>query len=100
MQIEPAADRFAQIYARSLSQRYEQLEEVSEPSPQTITQDQDAKIEVLNGRHAWTTEEGAVIIEQQRDTVLVCESLDASTTQAMEREVFGTTAMQKSQKER
>jgi hypothetical protein len=83
------ASEFAQIYARSLSQRYKKLEEVSDPSSQSRTEDQDAKSEVLNGRHAWTTEEGAVIIEQQRDTVLVCESLDVSTTQAMEREVFG-----------
>ena len=94
------ASAFAQIYARSLSQRYKQLRAVSDPSPQSITQDQEVNNEVLNGRHAWTTEEGAVIIEQQRDTVLVCESLDASTTQAMEREVFGTSAMPKTQKER
>jgi hypothetical protein len=83
------ASEFAQIYARSLSQRYKKLEEVPDPSSKLATQDEDAKIEVLNSRHAWTTEEGAVIIEQQRDTVLVCESLDASTSQAMEREVFG-----------
>jgi hypothetical protein len=83
------ASEFAQIYARALSQRYKKLEEVPDPSSKSATRDEDAKIEVLNSRHAWTTEEGAVVIEQQRDTVLVCESLDALTTQAMEREVFG-----------
>jgi hypothetical protein len=92
------ASEFAQIYARSLHQRYKKLEDLSDSSPPAPTQGQDTKIEVLNGRHAWTTEEGAVIIEQQRDTVLVCESLDASTAQAMEREVFGTSTTQKSGK--
>jgi hypothetical protein len=83
------ASEFAEIYARALKQRYKKLDEVPDSSVVAAAQDQNAKIEVLNGRHAWTTEEGAVIIEQQRDTVLVCESLDVSTTQAMEREVFG-----------
>jgi len=86
------ASEFAEIYARALQQRYKKVEEVSEPSwPKTAKhKDQDGKIktEVLNGRHAWTTEEGAVVIEEHGDTVLVCESLDASTTEALEREVF------------
>jgi hypothetical protein len=43
----------------------------------------------LQGRHAWTTEEGAVVIEQQGDTVLVSESLDPATTATLEKEVFG-----------
>jgi hypothetical protein len=30
-----------------------------------------------------------VVIEEQGDTVLVSESLDAATTAALEREVFG-----------
>jgi hypothetical protein len=89
------ASEFAEIYARALKQRYKKLDEVSGSSVEAAAQDQNAKIEVLNGRHAWTTEEGAVIIEQQRDTVLVCESLDPLTIQTMEREVFGTSATQK-----
>ena len=44
---------------------------------------------ILQGRHAWTTEEGAVVIEEQGDTVLVSESLDAATTETLEKEVFG-----------
>ena len=46
------------------------------------------KVEVLKGRHAWTTEEGTVVIEEQGDTVLVSESLDAATTETLEKEVF------------
>jgi hypothetical protein len=33
-----------------------------------------------------------VVIEEQGDTVLVSESLDAGTTAALEREVFAATA--------
>jgi hypothetical protein len=85
------ASEFAEIYAHALQQRYKKLEEVPEASsPKTATdKDRDRKIEVLNGRHAWTTEEGTVVIEEHGDTVLVCESLDTSTMQALEREVFG-----------
>jgi uncharacterized protein with GYD domain len=43
---------------------------------------------MLKGRHAWTTEDGAVVIEAQDDTVLVSESLDAATTASLEKEVF------------
>jgi hypothetical protein len=86
------AEEFAKIYAKALSQRYKNVEEVSEPSsPKTAKdkdKDEDGKVEVLNGRHAWTTEEGTVVIEEHGDTVLVCESLDAPTTEALGREVF------------
>jgi hypothetical protein len=42
-----------------------------------------------------------VVIEEYGDTVLVSESLDASTTEALEREVFAKAALQNpGQKER
>jgi len=84
------ASEFAEIYARSLAQRYKKAEEVGNPSsgPSSLENPQD-KINVLKGRHLWTTEEGAVVIEEQGDTVLVSESLDAATTQTLEKEVFG-----------
>ena len=47
------------------------------------------KISLLKGRHAWTTEEGTVVIEEQGDIVLISESLDAATVGALEKEVFG-----------
>ncbi|MGA9980838.1 MAG: hypothetical protein WBQ08_19615 [Candidatus Sulfotelmatobacter sp.] len=49
------------------------------------------KVVPLRGRHVWSTEEGTVVIEEQGDTVLVSESLDAGTTETLEREVFGAT---------
>jgi hypothetical protein len=35
------------------------------------------------------------VIEEQRDTVFISESLDAATTATLEREVFGATALAK-----
>ena len=86
------AAEFAEIYAHSLKQRYKKADEIGDPAnsdPQN-----DSKRELLNGRHAWTTEEGTVVIEERGDTVLVSESLDAATTVALEKEVFGTSAQQ------
>ena len=84
------ASEFAEIYARSLAQRYKKAEEVGNPSSgQSSLENPQDKIDVLKGRHLWTTEEGAVVIEEQGDTVLVSESLDAATTQTLEKEVFG-----------
>ncbi len=82
------ASEFAGIYARSLPTRYKQVEALtsSEPSP---AQPSPASPELLHGRHEWKTEEGAVVIEQKGDTVLVSESLDPGTTHTLEREVFG-----------
>jgi hypothetical protein len=86
---EKAAE-FAEIYARSLEKRYKKADEVVSPSSrQAARQSPEHKTEALNGRHAWTTEEGTVVIEEQGDTVLVSESLDPVTTGTLEKEVFG-----------
>jgi hypothetical protein len=85
---EKAAE-FANIYARSLAQRYKKAEEVGSAAPGPAAAEHSKyKIELLQGRHAWTTEEGPVVIEQQGDTVLVSESLDPATTETLEKEVF------------
>lgn len=84
------ASEFAEIYARSLKQRYKRAEETGKPAPGEASEEHpEYKVDVLKGRHAWTTEEGTVVIEEQGDTVLVSESLDAATTETLEREVFG-----------
>ena len=101
---EKAAE-FAAIYAESLKQRYKKVDEMGDPSSdksasdrsasdRSVTQEKSAegaeiRIEPLKGRHSWTTEEGAVVIEEQGDMVFVSESLDAATTAALEKEVFG-----------
>jgi hypothetical protein len=84
------ASQFAEIYARALKQRYKKVEEVADHSAQLMTEDSEDKHEPLSGRHAWTTEEGTVVIEERGDTVLVSESLDPATAETLEREVFGS----------
>jgi hypothetical protein len=86
---EKAAE-FGEIYARSLAKRYKKAEEIGNTSSRQAAPAEHPKykIDLLQGRHAWTTEEGAVVIEQGGDTVLVTESLDASTTEKLENEVF------------
>ncbi|MGB8730064.1 MAG: hypothetical protein WCC99_02375 [Candidatus Sulfotelmatobacter sp.] len=84
---EKAAE-FADIYARSLTKRYQKAEEVGNPPSGQTAQHSRYKINLLQGRHAWTTEDGTVVIEQHGDTVLVSESLDATTTDTLEKEVF------------
>jgi len=93
------AAEFAEIYAESLKQRYKKSDPVGDAPPQPLAPAQaevngDSKVHVdalmlLKGRHAWTTDEGPVIIEQQGDTVFVSESLDPATTTMLEKEVFG-----------
>jgi hypothetical protein len=95
---EKAAE-FAAVYADSLKQRYKRAEQVGDPAPASppsqdpASQEQDTKHDLklhpLSGRHAWNTEEGPVVIEQQGDMVFISESLDSATTAPLEKEVFG-----------
>jgi hypothetical protein len=94
---EKAAE-FAEIYARSLAQRYKRVEPVgeaaAEKSESTAEQeklgqkDPGYRLDVLKGRHNWTTEEGAVVIDERGDTVFVSESLDPAITDSLEKEIF------------
>jgi hypothetical protein len=82
------AAEFAEIYAQSLKQRYKKADEVPDSASEKAAQNSEPA-KLLKGRHAWTTEDGAVVIEEQGDTVFVSESLDAATTATLENEVFG-----------
>jgi hypothetical protein len=82
------ASEFAEIYARSLAHRYKKAEEVG-ASPQEPIPHPEYKVDVIKGRHSWTTEDGPVVIREQGDTVLVSESLDPATTEMLETDVFG-----------
>src|SRR5579862_3418928 len=90
-----AAGHFAEIYAESLKQRYKSAKEVGDPTLDSATQSEDSRSEFLKGRHAWTTEDGPVVIEEQGDIVFVSESLDAATTSTLEKEVFSTAQVTK-----
>jgi len=90
------AAEFAEIYAESLKQRYKKAEQEGDPvSQKAAAQNAEPKVNLLKGRHAWLTEDGAVVIEEQGDTVFVSESLDAATTAALEKEVFSASATPK-----
>ena len=87
-----AASEFAGIYAKSLGQRYKIISDNAEAGDQPHddrASSKGAAVRPLTGRHTWMTEEGNVIIEQQADTVLVSENLDAATSGILEQEVLG-----------
>src|ERR1700723_2515921 len=66
------AEEFAEIYARSLKQRYKKVDE-ARTSAAGADAPTDVPADLLQGRHTWTTEDGAVVIEEQGDTVFVSE---------------------------
>ena len=78
------AAQFAADYAKSLTQRYQKQQalggdgKVAEDAPPADSW------RTLRGRHAWMTEEGAVVIEVRGDAVLISESLDDETTKRTE----------------
>jgi hypothetical protein len=80
------ASEFASVYVKGLKQRYKQLDVVGDPAPKGSPS--SYTLETVTGKHSWTTEEGAVFLEVLGDTVLVCESLDAQTTDRLERELL------------
>lgn len=85
---EKAAE-FAAVYAKSLAQRYQKRQalggdgKVAEDAPPADSW------RTLRGRHAWMTEEGAVVIEVRGDEVLISESLDDETTKRVEGDFWG-----------
>ena len=76
---EKAAE-FAAVYAKSLAQRYQKRDALA--SDGKVADDAPAvdSWRTLRGRHAWMTEEGAVVIEVRGDSVLITESMDDATT--------------------
>lgn len=76
------AGQFAAIYGKSLWKRYKHVHGVAEGETKSL--DDVNAILNLNGRHTWLTEDGPVVIEVQRDLVLVTESLDEPTTESLE----------------
>jgi len=91
---DDSAAAFAGIYAASLKERYKKLNGTADRDSSLPPSDSksDSSPAPLQGRHAWTSEEGTIVIEQKGDTVLVSESLDPGTTSALEGEVFGAAA--------
>jgi hypothetical protein len=82
------AAEFAAVYAKSLTQRYQKHQpldadgKVAEGAPPADSW------RTLRGRHAWLTEEGAVVIEVRGDEILISESLDDETTKKVEADLW------------
>ncbi len=82
---EEKAAEFAAIYAKSLSKRYQKAVPVELAGMKPLGP--LASLDTLSGSHAWTTEEGPVLIETHGDLVLVAESLDHE--ERLDEAVFG-----------
>ncbi len=87
------AAEFAAVYAKSLAKRYKYLHLVAVHDKRSANHDD--KTQPLTGKHVWLTEEGPIVIDVQGDTVLVSESLDQTTTDQVEQEVFGAATASK-----
>jgi hypothetical protein len=82
------ASAFAAIYAQALAKRYKHVDEVVQDGK--VRAENPQKLDVLTGAHTWVTEEGPVVIAVEGDSILITESLDQSTTEHLEQELFGS----------
>jgi hypothetical protein len=82
------ASAFAAIYAQALAKRYKHVDEVVQDGK--APSDNPQKLDSLTGTHTWVTEEGPVVIAVEGDSILITESLDQSTTEHLEQELFGS----------
>jgi hypothetical protein len=73
-----SAAQFAAIYAKSLAKRYRHVREVADAGKNPVSNFEG--LVTLTGNHEWLTEEGDVVIDAERDTVFVSESLDDVTS--------------------
>jgi hypothetical protein len=78
------AAEFAAVYAKSLTERYKQHQELAADGKVEQDAPPPDSWRTLRGRHAWMTEEGAVVIEVRGDETLISESLDDATTKLVE----------------
>ncbi len=89
------AAEFAADYAKSLATRYQKRQALGGDGKVAEDAPPPESWKTLRGRHAWMTEEGAVVIEVRGDEVLVSESLDDETTKRVEGDFFGEAADKK-----
>jgi len=82
------ASAFAAIYAQALVKRYKRADEVGRDNK--LPSETPQKVDTLTGTHTWMTEEGPVVIAVEGDSILITESLEQSTTEHLEQELFGS----------
>ena len=78
-----SASQFAAVYAKSLAQRYQKHQALTDDGKVADDAPPPDSWRTLRGRHAWLTEEGVVWIEVRGDSILISESLDEATTKAV-----------------
>ena len=83
------AAEFAAVYARSLAQRYQRPRALGGDGKVADDAPPVDSWRTLRGRHAWLTEDGAVLIEVRGDTILISESLNEETTKRAEQDFWG-----------
>ena len=74
------AAEFAAVYAKSLGQRYQQARALGRDGKVADDAPPVDSWKTLRGRHAWSSEDGRVVIEVRGDAVLISESMDEETT--------------------
>jgi hypothetical protein len=80
------AQHFAVVYAKSLAKRYQHVQDMAKDGTNSAAScDQ---LQAWQGARHWMSEQGAVVIEIEGDTVLVTESLDPATTERLSHDVF------------
>ena len=84
------ASEFAAVYAKSLAQRYQKTQALGADGKVADDAPPVNSWRTLGSRHAWLTEEGAVMIEVRGDQVLISESLDDDTTKRAEKDFWGS----------
>jgi len=85
------AAEFAAVYAKSLAQRYPQARALGAHGRVADDAPPVDSWKTLRGRHAWLTEEGAVVIEVRGEAVLISESMDDATTKRVEEDYWPAT---------
>lgn len=82
------AAEFAALYAKSLAKRYKQAQALGGDGKVADDAPPVDSWKTIRGRHAWMTEEGAVVIEVRGDAVLISESMDDGTTKRVEQDYW------------
>lgn len=82
------AAEFAALYAKSLAKRYKQAQALGGEGKVADDAPPLDSWKTIRGRHAWMTEEGAVVIEVRGDAVLISESMDDGTTKRVEQDYW------------
>jgi hypothetical protein len=80
-----SASKFAAIYAKALTQRYQKISEIAQADKSS------ADFGALTLR-TWTTEAGPVVIDVEGQNVLVTEGFDTALRKQVGQQLFGVTA--------